>query len=107
MSTFVQSIEQAPGGVRKAKTIAVLRDSGDSDDQLEVTVRVDEHFVEIALAGYGEHSAPDGKGSPILLEVYDGVPTLYVFGDINSEEPTHKIPLSGAAESRRKAEPDE
>ena len=46
----------------------------------------------------------DGNFAPILLEQLDGVVRLIVWGDINKEDPTHIIDLSGALESARKEE---
>ena len=56
----------------------------------------------IALEGFGECTASDGKGTPIMLELLDGRPRLLVWSDINQEDPTHVIDLSGASEDRRK-----
>jgi len=42
------------------------------------------------------------KGYPVLLELYQGEYRLYVWGDINDEEPTHVISLEGARETKRK-----
>jgi hypothetical protein len=35
------------------------------------------------------------------LEIQDGKPMLYVYADINQEDPTHAIDLSGARTNRR------
>lgn len=49
---------------------------------------------------------PEGTGTfdsdcgPIFLEVQDGRPVLYVWADINAEEPA-KIDLTAALESNR------
>ncbi len=53
----------------------------------------------------GELTIVDGYGEPILLEYRDGIPYLVVWGDINQEDPTHTIDLSGAFESKRKKQP--
>ena len=39
--------------------------------------------------------------APILLERHDGKLRLVVWADINEQEPTHIIDLSGALESNR------
>jgi hypothetical protein len=40
-------------------------------------------------------------GDIILLDQVDDEWVLYVFADINREDPTHRIELGGARESRR------
>ena len=60
--------------------------------------------MTINVAGYGEKCADDGYGTPIYLELYQGKLVLRVWADINSEEPTHVIDMSGALESRRQPE---
>lgn len=55
--------------------------------------------IVIGFRGYGEKTATTGYGRPIHIEHYDGKLTLRVWGDINSEDPTHVIDLHGAQES--------
>ena len=57
--------------------------------------------LEIAFTGFGEKTAPEGRGSPILIEVYKGKLLLRVWSDINKEDPTFTIDLEGARESAR------
>jgi len=52
--------------------------------------------------GYGDATSEDGSGHPVLIEWYEGQLWVVVWGDINSEDPTIKIPLTGAKESERK-----
>ena len=51
--------------------------------------------IEISFRGYG---TLDGgvESPPILVENRDGVPYVIIWGDANSEEPTHVISLEGA-----------
>jgi hypothetical protein len=39
-----------------------------------------------------------------MIEWYEGQLWVVVWGDINSEDPTMRIPLKGARESERRAE---
>jgi hypothetical protein len=56
-------------------------------------------WIDIFIEGYGQCNMPAGTGAPIYLEVQDdGTPKLYVWADINQEDPTHIIDLSGAKE---------
>ncbi len=52
--------------------------------------------IEIFIDGYGTKNMPPGASGPIYLQIQDGVPKLYVWADINKEDPTHIIDLSGA-----------
>lgn len=60
-------------------------------------------YIEIGIEGYGTFDTDDGYGQIIYIEKdpSDGQMYLYVWGDINSQEPTHKICLKDAAEHRR------
>lgn len=51
--------------------------------------------------GHGEKTSPDFEGIPIMLSLDNGEYRLYVWSDINQEDPTHIIDLSGARESNR------
>ena len=55
--------------------------------------------IEVYIEGYGTKNMPPGTSAPIYLEIQNGVPKLYVWADINSEDPTHIIDLSGAKEA--------
>jgi hypothetical protein len=49
------------------------------------------------IDGYSTHTAADDDPDAVLyLEIQDGKPVLRIWADINSEEPTHTIDLSGA-----------
>lgn len=55
--------------------------------------------LEILPHGLGLRSMQHGFGGPLFLEREGGVWKLYVWADINQEDPTHVIDLSGAAEA--------
>jgi hypothetical protein len=77
-----------------------IRD-GESESQL-IHIEADEEFVAIRPEGYGEASAADGSGFPILIEKRDGELRLIVWADINQQDPTQIITLESARESVRK-----
>ena len=61
--------------------------------------------LEIAIEGLSDYWSDTGDeeiGVPIYLELHEGKVRLLVWADINQEDPTHIIDLSGAAESARK-----
>jgi hypothetical protein len=65
----------------------------------------DDDGLAISLGGHSTKTSLDGFDDAVLfLELKDGKPTLYVWADINDEDPTHTIDLSGAHVSRRISE---
>lgn len=81
----------------------VLRDTApataDAMATIPFIVEYSGNTIVIGFRGYGEKTATTGYGRPIHIEHYDGKLTLRVWGDINSEDPTHVIDLHGAQES--------
>ena len=76
-----------------------------SDKKINLRVEFDKngnHFVAFIFAeGYGDSQSQNGHGSPIGIEFSKGELKLLVWSDINKEENTHEIDLSGALESNR------
>ena len=64
-------------------------------------INIDTASVEIFVDGMGTQC--EQGGSPIYLECTDGKWELLVWSDINREEATHRIDISGALESNRGA----
>lgn len=65
----------------------------------ETLTEITRRGVEVYLGGYGTSDTEPGQGSPIFVDVPESGPAkIYMWGDIGSEEPTHVIPLSRAAE---------
>ena len=80
-----------------------LIDGEDSSKTLSVLVLAPGNgLLLLRPEGFGEKTALDGHGHPIALELYEGKVRLFVWADINQEDPTHTIDLSGALESNRK-----
>ncbi len=79
----------------------VLQDQHDTDDTLAVTVIATERGVEIRAAGHSDYHTEAPFGSPVYLELVDGVLMVRIWADINREDTTHSIPLDGALESKR------
>ena len=74
-----------------AKGAMVVKVKNESDAGLGLSIR-----------DYSTRTSADGfDDAVVFLELNDGKPTLYVWADINSEDPTHVIDLSGAHTSRR------
>lgn len=69
-------------------------------------IMADQGF-EVLFDGYGVKNIEPGHGPSIYVEYYDGKLRLLVWADINQEEPTHTIDLSGALESQRKEDNNE
>ena len=65
----------------------------------KIRTQLEESSLEVFVEGMGTHCTPDD--SPIYLKFCEGKWRLVVWGDINQEDPTHDIDMSGAFESRR------
>lgn len=59
--------------------------------------------IAIHFEGYGDHCSQDNAGHPIYIEKHDEL-SVHIYGDINSETPTHSIPLTGAQLDKRISE---
>jgi hypothetical protein len=68
------------------------------------SVDIDTGGITFGFSGYGENGAREGHGQPVLIENREGELYVVVWADINREDPTHSICMSGAKESNRKAE---
>ena len=55
--------------------------------------------AELLVPGCGTKAQDDGPVA--YIEIEDGKPVMYVWADIASEDPTHRIDLSDALESNR------
>ena len=90
-------------GHGSSTTFCELKDVHDSSKSIDVKVCCSDHAgVGIWVDSHSTKTAPnDDPDAIVYLEVEDGRPILRVWADINSEEPTHVIDLSGAHVSRR------
>ena len=64
----------------------------------EISVEVISEGIAIRHVGTG---CNDGDYPPIIIEWWDGVPRIVIWGDINDQDPTHVIDMSEALESNR------
>jgi hypothetical protein len=58
--------------------------------------------IEVFVDGMGLATMEDA--SPVILEFVEGKWWLHVWSDINNEDPTHSVDMSGAFESLREEE---
>jgi len=58
-------------------------------------------YLLLRFEGFGEKTSEDGHGSPVLIENWGGKLRVIAWSDINQEDPTHTIDLSGAKEDGR------
>lgn len=59
-------------------------------------IKVEPTHLAIHLAGYGEKTATDDQGCPIVVEKNDGCLRVLVWADINREDPTTVCNLQNA-----------
>lgn len=86
--------------------IATVKDTVWPRIELTVESHVESNGVELRLPGYGTAAMMPGSSGPVLIEYRDGQPFVVIWGDINQEEPTHVVPLAGAAETNRREDGD-
>jgi len=67
----------------------------------KIQLSPNDNLVMIGAGGYGENTAEDGDGFPIVIEYHEGQFRVLVWSDINDEEPTHVISLEKARDSAR------
>ena len=67
----------------------------------ETKVEIHPTSIIVGFKGFGCGGMETGYGGQILIEIKEGIPRVIVFGNINSEEPTQIIDLTGAKESKR------
>ena len=84
-----------------SRATARVGDVAAMTEKRAIEVESEPHGVAIRPIGYGQKLAEDGFGSPVFIEIRDGVPFVIVWDDINDEEPSHMISLEKAAESKR------
>lgn len=79
-----------------------LQDAGNKNlGALKITIEATDLGICIGIQEHSDCCSDDGGGTPIFIEKYEGEVYLRVYGDINSEEPTESICLSGARISQR------
>jgi len=83
-----------------------LNDVHNPDGHLSFAIKANHHGIYIQPKGYGDNTSQIDVGCPVVIEYKNGEPFVVIYGDINSEEPTHNISLAGAKESLRKEEED-
>ena len=55
-----------------------------------------EFCATLHFDGYSDCASDDTGGAPVYIENWDGDIRLFIFSDINNEEPTHTVSLAGA-----------
>jgi hypothetical protein len=70
--------------------------------ELKVKIEFTHGSLFINIEKYGDACSLDGAGDPVVIDYFDGQVDVCVWSDINKEDPTHKINLEGALESKRK-----
>ncbi len=70
--------------------------------KLNASVGFDCGKICINIEGYGDALSIENQGQPVVVDLFDNKLQVIVWGDINQEDPTHKIDLEGAREIFRK-----
>jgi len=79
-----------------------LRDQSDQPhESTKGSIALNEIGFTVSLDGFTDNVSFDDKGIVLAMEQYEGSVRVLVFADINSEAPTHTIPLEGARNEKR------
>lgn len=89
------------GTVTTAALAEALGTTSAGTSNVTVSVEKDSLALIIHPEGMGTW---DGPYAPVLLERHEGKVRLVIWADINQQDPTHLIDLSGALESTRAAD---
>lgn len=92
-------IRQGGGNVPRLLESHNMELNWPENSKSEISAKVIRDGITIRHAGTGCY---DGDYDPIVIEWYDGVPRIIIWGDINDQDPTHIIDMSKALESARK-----
>lgn len=79
--------------------VAIITDDVDGK-RLQITIDVSKQGIAIGAKGYGEKTAEPGTGRPIFIDFFNDELRVHVWADINKEDQTHIIDMSGALESK-------
>lgn len=91
-------------GVREARISTVLPEvySGVERPDLKCELSLGYDGVGLRIDGHGVAGCADEFGFVVFVEQADGVARVLVYADINTDDPTHVIPLNDALIERRK-----
>lgn len=82
-----------------------LKDKSVTDSpELEGAIRVTDQGVSLAVKGHSDFYSNDTAGEVAMLELWEGKLLLRAWADINTDDCTHSIDLSGAKTELREAD---
>ena len=93
--------------MKRANTVITTGERGFAIEIMPDDDGVNGRVILIRPAGTGDYASADHCGFPVVVEIVDGKPLLFVWADINQEDSTHRIDLSGALESQRRTEKED
>jgi hypothetical protein len=85
---------------KEIKESVELFDVYDSEGSLKFDIEASGLGIYIMPEGFGD-ACTIQAGCPVKIEMQGDVPYVIIWGDINSEDPTHQISLAGAKEELR------
>ncbi|MBT0587972.1 hypothetical protein [Alteromonas oceanisediminis] len=94
-------------GANDGNLCFALHDEATGEDTMGVINTKSGLGLGIHIKGYGDCCSDDDMGQPIYIEKYDGQLMVRVYGDINSDSPTHTINLEGARLDKRVTEEEQ
>ncbi len=107
LTGVIDDIPEVDSTEKEAIAAAFVESTNDSfeftlfDEEIgdEITGTVDAKAnlgIALSFKGYGDCTSADDSGTPVYIEKYDGRLVVRIYGNINSEDPTHNISLEDA-----------
>lgn len=101
---YAQQTERAGGKYEQIKrnvepgdkTVLCVIENPGSDEKTACEITITKHGIAIGLEGYSDNLSDDDNGTPIYITYGESGIAALVYGDINQEDPSSTIDLSGA-----------
>jgi hypothetical protein len=79
-----------------------LRDP-DTKIKRKVRIELDDFSGQIGIhvQGYGDNTSDDDFAEPIVVDMHKNKLQVFLWSDINDENPTHKVDMTGARLDKR------
>jgi hypothetical protein len=83
-------------------TFTLKDEAQDSEHDITGTIDTKESLgVAMTFKGYSDCTSQNDIGTPVYVEKYQGELRVLIYADINRQDATHTISLSGAKNSKR------
>jgi hypothetical protein len=88
------------GKIKSTEMTCELIDPATKIERMTV-VKVSGGQISIHIEGFGDNASGDNYGEPIVIDLHDNKLQVFLWGDINDEDITHSIDMTGAMLDKR------